>query len=89
MSERQLLVVCWSDAAHHSPGEWCNPTGIDCEVMVTTVGWLLEQTATHLLLAQSHTADGLATGVFSIPRANIVWQHTTKMLDDQQPPVVQ
>jgi hypothetical protein len=82
MIEHQLLIICWSDAAHHSPGEWCDPASIDCEVIVTTAGWLLEETARHLLLAHSYTTDGLATGVFSIPLANIISRHTTKMLDD-------
>ena len=60
------VEVTWSDAAHHAPGEWLEPP-VDPTATVSTVGYLLDETKTHLVVAQSRMDDTF-TGVFSIPR---------------------
>jgi hypothetical protein len=57
--------VVWTDAAHISAGEWVDDLG-DTSVRVVTVGHLIRKTKTHVVVAHSK-ADGLWTGVFSIP----------------------
>jgi hypothetical protein len=64
-----VVRVVWSDAAHISAGEWVDDLG-DTTAKVTTVGFLVRETATHVVVAHSKM-DGLWTGVFSIPKSGI------------------
>jgi len=64
-----VVRVVWTDAAHISAGEWVDDLG-DTTAKVTTVGFLVRETATHVVVAHSKM-DGLWTGVFSIPKSGI------------------
>jgi hypothetical protein len=66
------VVIVWRDACHHAPGEWLDGAPDDLQVMVTTVGFLIRKGKRHLVVAQSVCDGGLLTGVFSIPRSNVV-----------------
>ena len=72
MSELELVEIVWSDAAHIQPGDWVTELPATTAVTVTSIGVLLRETSDHVLLAQSLDDSGNATGVFSIPTANIV-----------------
>jgi hypothetical protein len=67
-----MVQVLWTDAAHIAPGAWTTEPVADTVVMVTSVGMVVSQTRTHLVIAQSSCDSGDLTGVFSIPRPNIV-----------------
>ena len=71
-SAMTLLLVEWSDAAHIAPGDWITELPASTEARVTTVGQLVRLTETHVVLAQSDAGDNTLTGVFSIPRVNIL-----------------
>lgn len=64
-----IVRISWEDACHVQPGEWVGHLG-DTSVRVVTVGYLVRKTSTHIVVAQSK-ADGLLTGVFSIPRSAV------------------
>lgn len=78
--KRRPVAVRWHDAAHIQPGEWCTALPDDTAVLVTTVGVLVRKSKTHLVVAQSVDDSGNLTGVFSIPRTNVVqmWRLTDK-----------
>jgi hypothetical protein len=63
------IEVRWSDAAHHGAGSWVERP-IDPRAYVRSVGYLLDKTPTHLVLAQSRMGESY-TGVFSIPRSAV------------------
>jgi hypothetical protein len=65
----KVVRVQWTDAAHIAPGEWVDVVG-DTTAKVTTVGFLVRETATHVVVAHSKM-DGMWTGVFSIPKSGI------------------
>lgn len=69
---RKLIEIVWSDAAHHAPGDWIEQLPTDFTVTVTTVGWHVATTDTHLVVAQSIDSSGNLTGVFSIVKTNIL-----------------
>lgn len=64
------VEVMWSDAAHHLCGDW-HDGNVDPRAYVKSVGYLLNETKTHLVLAQS-TLEGSYTGVFSIPKSAVL-----------------
>ena len=64
------VEVRWSDAAHHHPGDW-HDGKVDARAYVKSVGYLLNDTKTHIVLAQSRLEDSY-TGVFSIPKSAVL-----------------
>jgi hypothetical protein len=70
--KRRIVQVLWTDAAHIAPGAWTVEPIPNTAVMVTTVGMVVSQSRTHLVVAQSACDGANLTGVFSIPRSNIV-----------------
>jgi len=64
-----IVRIAWTDACHIAAGEWVEHVG-DPAVRVVTVGHLVTETKTHVVVAHSR-ADGMWTGVFSIPRSAI------------------
>ena len=65
-----VVRVVWTDAGHiGGANEWLADPG-DTEIRVVTVGHLIRKTKTHVVVAHSK-ADGLWTGVFSIPLSAI------------------
>lgn len=67
-----MVHIMWTDAAHIAPGAWTTEPVPDTAVTVHTVGMVISQSRTHLVIAQSVCDGGNLTGVFSIPRPNIV-----------------
>jgi hypothetical protein len=70
--KRKPVRIEWLDACHHSPGDWMFEPPTELDVRVSTVGWLISESDETVLVAQSMDKEGLLTGVFSIPRRNVV-----------------
>jgi len=64
--------IRWADAAHIGPGEWIAAVPDDTIVTITSVGFVLDKNKHAIVIAQSFDPDGNLTGVFSIPRQNIL-----------------
>ena len=68
------VVVEWHDSAHISPGDWVDRAhlGDVTPCAVVTAGWLVARSEAVIVIAQSLSEAGDATGVFVIPRCNVV-----------------
>ena len=74
-----VVEVIWEDA--HSTMGWVPPEGVDDfvkadEGIVVDVGYLLEETEEHVLLATKISAGGQFGGLMKIPRT---WCKITKI----------
>lgn len=65
------VQVCWKDHFHASPGVWINLSDVEdlkpCDVV--SVGFLIYKTREIIVIAQSISESGDATGVFVILRS--------------------
>lgn len=78
----RLVRVTWGDAYHIAPGEWFDPDGVDLEPCACiTIGMLVAESSTAVLVAHSVQEDGDVTGGFVIPKSNIVSIETLAGID--------
>jgi hypothetical protein len=77
--KRKLVIVTWADSAAFDAG-WKDDTKVErmAPSRITSVGWLMAETKTHVTLAAHITSEGHVTGEMCIPRGCVLKRRAVK-----------